>query len=104
MRVTRPALIEGLHALAASKDPVPHLPSIARWRAGHRARPYDANLDASRQEMRSLSCAQRHVEYYFKGDGKRLTYPWHQGLAMENMEVYYDQVEHADWKHAGKAP
>ena len=29
---------------------------------------------ATPQEMRSLVCAQCHVEYYFKGDGKYLTY------------------------------
>jgi len=31
--------------------------------------------DAGHQEMRSLVCAQCHVEYYFKGDGKYLTFP-----------------------------
>ena len=30
---------------------------------------------ATHQEMRSLVCAQCHVEYYFKGDGKYLTFP-----------------------------
>lgn len=29
---------------------------------------------ATHQEMRSLVCAQCHVEYYFKGEGKYLTY------------------------------
>lgn len=29
---------------------------------------------ATQQEMRSLVCAQCHVEYYFKGDGKYLTF------------------------------
>ena len=31
---------------------------------------------ATPQEMRSLVCAQCHVEYFFKGDGKYLTFPW----------------------------
>ncbi len=33
LRITRPAFVEGLRALAASDAPVPALPSIARWRA-----------------------------------------------------------------------
>ena len=35
---------------------------------------------ATPQEMRSLVCAQCHVEYYFKGDGKYLTFPWDKGF------------------------
>ena len=52
VRITRPALLEGVQALAKSSDPVPHLPSIERWRKGSRRRPYDVNEEASRQEMR----------------------------------------------------
>ncbi len=60
---------------------------------------------ATPQEMRSLVCAQCHVEYYFKGDGKYLTFPWDKGFTMEDMEAYYDEAEYADWKHAiSKAP
>jgi nitrite reductase (cytochrome c-552) len=55
---------------------------------------------ASTQEMRSLVCAQCHVEYYFKGDGKYLTFPWDKGYSMENMEEYYDEAKYADWTHA----
>ena len=33
--------------------------------------------------MRSLVCAQCHVEYYFKGDGKYLTFPWDKGMTVE---------------------
>src|ERR1700741_1158699 len=51
-------------APAASDDPVPHLPSIERWRAGDHTKPYDPNTEASRQEMRSFVCGQCHVEYY----------------------------------------
>lgn len=39
---------------------------------------------ATHQEMRSLVCAQCHVEYYFKGDGKYLTFPWDKGFTMED--------------------
>ncbi|MBL0921520.1 MAG: ammonia-forming cytochrome c nitrite reductase subunit c552, partial [Phycisphaerales bacterium] len=100
LRVTRPGFMEGVAVLAASDDPVPHLPSIERWRAGDRSRPYDPNRDASRQEMRSMACGQCHVEYYFKGEGKRLTYPWHKGLKVEQIEAYYDEVGFSDWTHA----
>ncbi|MDR0882390.1 MAG: ammonia-forming cytochrome c nitrite reductase [Candidatus Adiutrix sp.] len=55
--------------------------------------------DASQQEMRSLVCAQCHVEYFFKGEGKYLTFPWDKGRSMENIEEYYDGIEYADWTH-----
>jgi nitrite reductase (cytochrome c-552) len=55
---------------------------------------------ATHQEMRSLVCAQCHVEYYFKGDGKYLTFPWDKGFSADDMEAYYDEVEHVDWVHA----
>ncbi len=57
------------------------------------------------QERRSLACAQCHVEYYFKGDGKYLTFPWDKGLTVEDMERYYDEVGFSDWTHAvSRAP
>ena len=60
---------------------------------------------ATPQEMRSLVCAQCHVEYYFKGDGKYLTFPWDKGMTVEAMEKYYDELEYTDWVHAvSKAP
>ncbi|HLO42369.1 MAG TPA: ammonia-forming cytochrome c nitrite reductase subunit c552 [Phycisphaerales bacterium] len=105
LRVTRPGFLRGIQALAASNDPVPHLPSIERWRAGDRRRDYDPNIDASRQEMRSMACGQCHVEYHFKGEKKLVTYPWINGLKVEQIERYYDQVEFKDWTHARtKAP
>ncbi|SBV92202.1 Cytochrome c-552 [uncultured delta proteobacterium] len=55
---------------------------------------------ASLQEMRSLVCAQCHVEYYFKGDGKYLTFPWDKGMTVEAMEEYYDNIGFSDWTHA----
>lgn len=54
---------------------------------------------ATPQEMRSLVCAQCHVEYYFKGDGKYLTFPWDKGMTMEDMEKYYDETDYADYTH-----
>jgi len=60
---------------------------------------------ASHQEMRSLVCAQCHVEYYFQGEGKYLTFPWDKGFSAEEMEAYYDEVGHVDWVHGlSKAP
>lgn len=55
---------------------------------------------ATPQEMRSLVCAQCHVEYYFKGDGKYLTFPWDKGMTVEGMEQYYDESNFADYTHA----
>jgi nitrite reductase (cytochrome c-552) len=64
---------------------------------------------ASHQEMRSLVCAQCHVEYYFdktvaKG-ANYLTFPWDNGMTAEAMEEYYDKIEFKDWTHAiSRAP
>lgn len=103
LRVTRPGFHNGIRALAAGDAPTPHLPSIERWRAEGRKGEYDPNLHASRQEMRSFICGQCHVEYYFKGDAKLLTYPWHNGLKVEQIEKYYDAVGHMDWSHTNTA-
>jgi nitrite reductase (cytochrome c-552) len=57
---------------------------------------------ATHQEMRSLVCAQCHVEYYFdKRDGKKnyLTFPWDNGFSAEEMEKYYDAFMFSDWIH-----
>ena len=60
---------------------------------------------ATQQEMRSLVCAQCHVEYYMKGDGKYLTFPWDKGLTVENMEAYYDSLQFSDFTNKlSKAP
>ncbi len=99
LRVTRPAFLNGIRDLARSEADLPALPSVARWRKDRRG-DYDANAMASRQEMRTLVCAQCHVEYYFKGQGKLVTYPWHQGNRAEQIEAYYDQAGFKDWTHA----
>jgi nitrite reductase (cytochrome c-552) len=100
LRVTRPGFLNGIRVLAESTDPVPHLPSVERWRTSSREKPYDPNAQATRQEMRSFVCGQCHVEYYFKGDGKLLTYPWHNGLKVQQIEKYYDDAGFKDWTHA----
>ena len=105
LRVTRPGFLVGIQSLATSDDPVPHFKSIGAWRKGDRAQPYDPNAMASRQEMRSMVCTQCHVEYYFKGPEKIVTYPWHKGFKVEQIEAYYDEVQYKDWEHpVTKAP
>jgi nitrite reductase (cytochrome c-552) len=105
LRVTRPGFIRGIQALAAGTGEVPHLESIERWRRGSRAAPYDPNVDASRQEMRSFVCGQCHVEYYC-GPKTTLFYPWNNGLKVEQIESYYDSYKFPDghgfddWTHA----
>jgi nitrite reductase (cytochrome c-552) len=83
LRITRPGLIEGMAALKASEG----------------IQDYDVNRDASRQEMRTLVCAQCHVEYYFKGDEKRLVFPWHKGLTADSALAFFDEVGFTDWRH-----
>jgi nitrite reductase (cytochrome c-552) len=91
LRVTRPGFVAGIRALAESDAPVPHLPSVERWRSGSRATPYDANREASRTEMRSFVCGQCHVEYYC-GSGMPLTFPWGDGLTAEAVEAFWDRT------------
>jgi len=95
LRVTRPGFVLGIAALAKSEDPLPHLPSIDRWRKGARERDYDPNIDASRQEMRSFVCGQCHVEYYC-GPKETLLFPWAQGLKAEQIESFYAQHKFPD--------
>ncbi len=81
LRITRPALRNALEAQGVVIDQL------------------------SRQEMRTYVCAQCHVEYYFKGENKLLTFPWSQGLTIDNIEAHYDEYEFTDWTHADtKAP
>lgn len=54
---------------------------------------------ATRQEMRTYVCAQCHVEYYFKGEDHVLTFPWSQGLRIDDIEQHYDQYGFKDWTH-----
>jgi nitrite reductase (cytochrome c-552) len=55
---------------------------------------------ATRQEMRTYVCAQCHVEYYFRGEGKYLTFPWDKGLTIDDIERYYDEYGFKDFTHA----
>jgi nitrite reductase (cytochrome c-552) len=95
LRVTRPGFIRGIQALAGSDAAVPALASIAAWRSGARDRPYDPNVDASRNEMRSFVCGQCHVEYYC-ATKMPLTFPWGKGLRVEQIEAFWDETRFPD--------
>ena len=84
IRVTRPGFLNGIRALKKSQG----------------IDDYDPNTMATRQEMRSFVCGQCHVEYYFAGDNKLVTYPWANGLKVEEIEAYYDEIGFSDWTHA----
>ena len=56
--------------------------------------------EAGLQDMRSLVCAQCHVEYYFKPEPKNyLSFPWKNGTTVEAMIEYYDDIDFADYVH-----
>lgn len=61
---------------------------------------------ATRHELRSLTCAQCHSEYYFRGAGNYLIFPWDLGTRVEDMERFKDEIaNHTDWTHAiSRAP
>lgn len=85
LRITRPALVEAFEKMGK-----------------------DVNK-SSHQEMRSLVCAQCHVEYYFDKKNvegaQYLTFPWEKGLTVEAAEEYYDDINFSDWTHSlSKAP
>lgn len=104
IRVTRPGFMQGISDLAASAEPVPHMPSVEKWRRGDRKEPYDPNKLATRQEMRSFACGQCHVEYYCAPKDV-LMFPWGKGLKIEQIEAVWtekkfpDGSSFADYKH-----
>ncbi len=53
----------------------------------------------TRQEMRTVVCANCHVEYYFKGDGKYLTFPWAKGTHIDQIISYYEESGFKDWEY-----
>lgn len=56
--------------------------------------------NATRQEMRTYVCAQCHVEYYFAGENKVLTFPWLNGTNIDEIDQYYTDIGFKDWTHA----
>lgn len=81
LRITRPALVEAFASMG--KD-------ISK---------------ATHQEMRSLVCAQCHVEYFFDKhrpdapDVSYLTFPWQKGMTAEAALDYYDSLNFSDFTH-----
>ncbi len=59
------------------------------------AKPYDPNVDASRNEMRSFVCGQCHVEYYCSTK-MPLTFPWGKGLRADDLEKFWDETKFPD--------
>lgn len=95
LRITRPGFMQGIADLAGSDEPLPHLPSVEKWRRGDRKRPYDPNELATRHEMRSFTCAQCHVEYYCATKDV-LEFPWTKGLKAEQIEQHWTDKEFPD--------
>ncbi|MCL2876928.1 MAG: ammonia-forming cytochrome c nitrite reductase subunit c552 [Betaproteobacteria bacterium] len=111
LSLSRPALVEAFKRMPekpAAGTPIPNVTAFLE-RIGN-----DVVRNASPNDMRSLVCAQCHVEYYFgEGDNKYLTFPWDKGITVEDMEKYYDQTiftvpgkdgpvpnqPYFDWKH-----
>ena len=83
LTITRPAFMEG----------------IKQAKAAEGITDYDVNRDATNEEMRTYVCAQCHVEYYFAGEGKTLTFPWKKGLTVYDEMDYYDEVGWTDFTH-----
>lgn len=86
LKITRPYLLRALEASGTNIDEIRH------------------------QDMRSLVCAQCHVEYYFKPTeytdasgnthvAQVVTLPWSNGLNGESMEEYYNNYGFSDWTH-----
>ena len=95
LRVTRPGFIEGIQKLANSDAAVPHLASIQQWREGGRGKPYDPNVDGTRNEMRSYVCGQCHVEYYCSTK-MPLTFPWEKGMRADQIEQAWNETKFPD--------
>lgn len=76
LRITRPALLNALEVRGIDVETL------------------------TQQDMRTFVCAQCHVEYYFRGENKVLTFPWSQGLTIDDIEAHYDEYDFVDWTHA----
>lgn len=53
----------------------------------------------TRQEMRTAVCGNCHVEYYFEGEGKYLTFPWEKGRRIDQIVDYYNEEGFWDWEY-----
>lgn len=60
---------------------------------------------SDRTDQRAAVCANCHVEYYFAGDIKQVTFPWDNGVSVDDMEKYYDDLGFTDFTNSiSKAP
>lgn len=75
LRLSRPALIEALQRQGRDVD----------------------NL--SKQEMRTLVCAQCHVTYYFEPGTNKVTFPWDEGVKAAEILAYYDGEGFTEFTH-----
>ncbi len=89
LRVSRPAFITGIRALANSSQSTPHLPSIERWRSDGRSGDYEPNVMASRQELRSLVLAQETKDVRWKPEVVILTIA---GVNAKNVRAVSDAL------------
>ena len=75
LQLSRPALVESLEGAGWNMSKVSH------------------------QYMRSLVCAQCHVEYHFDKGTNYLHFPWDKGFTVEAAEAYYDSLGFYDYVH-----
>ena len=85
LRVTRPGFIAGIKALKAEAG------RRRRVRPEPRRHPPGDALVRVRPVPRGV---------LLQGDGKIVTYPWANGLKVEEIEAYYDEEAFSDWEHA----
>jgi nitrite reductase (cytochrome c-552) len=55
----------------------------------------------TRQQMRSLVCANCHVTYFFAGEDKLLTVPWGDGMSVESIIKFQDDAAFSEWTYPG---
>ncbi|MDI3281017.1 MAG: ammonia-forming cytochrome c nitrite reductase subunit c552 [Bacillota bacterium] len=75
LRLSQPALVEALRKQGRNPDTL------------------------TRQELRTLVCAQCHVEYYFRPQTKEVAFPWDKGMRVADVERFYDEQGFKDWTH-----
>ena len=46
-----------------------------------------------------IGCANCHVEYYFAGKEKYLTFPWANGTEIDQIIAYYEELGFSDWTY-----
>jgi nitrite reductase (cytochrome c-552) len=55
----------------------------------------------TRQQMRSLVCANCHVTYFFAGSDNLLTVPWENGTRVEDIFKYENDINFVEWTYPG---